>query len=72
MYFFSCRRLKPFRHAAMLPRESKGQDQLEHDFEALKKSKTFENKKGKKEIRQSQNWKNPDMETSCIVSVLLP
>ena len=56
----------------MLPRESKGQDQLEHDFEALKKSKTFENKKGKKEICQSQNWKNPDMETSCIVSVLFP
>ena len=41
-------------------------------FEALNKSKTCENKKGKKEIHSSQNWKNPDIETSCIVSVFLP
>ena len=56
----------------MLPRESKGQDQLKHGFKALNKSKKYENQKGKKEIRQSQNWKNPNMKTSCIVSVLLP
>ena len=40
-------------------------------FETLNKSKMSENKKGKKEIRSSQNWKNLDMETSCIVSIFL-
>ena len=40
-------------------------------LEALNKSKTCENKQGKKEICSSQNWKNPNMETSCVF-IFLP
>ena len=57
----------------MQPRESKGQDQLGHDFWALKKNK-------KKSVGIKKGWKNPfnpklenpDMDTFCIVLVFLP
>ena len=41
-------------------------------LESLNKSKTCENKQWKKEICKSQNWKNPNMETSCVVFIFLP
>ena len=36
---------------------------------ALKKKQNRENKKGKNQIRSKQNWKNPNTETSCTISV---
>ena len=69
--FFSYRRLKPFSILTYSQKNTRVKINWSMVFEILKKSKVYENKKGKKEIHLSQNWKNPDMETSCTISVFL-